>query len=182
MMILACTHFGNIDDEPVLLHFDGICDLGLETGVIWDVNKRRRMPWPPFNTHSAGTVSSVWRSMEKNALLLWRATGDAVIFYEIRLNLPEFCNQKSVGLKVYTLAITEVCCKILVTGHLRKIYWVICGRNAISETSNRAVSSRTSLRNGDLATLWSDRLLRLRRYRVRTVVAAKLGTSGFSFG
>jgi len=42
-MILACTHFGNIDDEPVLLYFDGICHLSKK-------NRRNmgRKQTPPF--------------------------------------------------------------------------------------------------------------------------------------
>jgi len=42
-MILACTHSGNINGEPVLLYFYGICDFG------WK-NKRNmgRKKTPPF--------------------------------------------------------------------------------------------------------------------------------------
>ena len=43
IMILTCTHFGNIDDEPVLHYFDGICDFGKK-------NRRNvgRKQTPPF--------------------------------------------------------------------------------------------------------------------------------------
>jgi len=44
-MILACTHFGNIDDEPVLLYFDGICDLGKKNRRNMG---RKQTPPPPF--------------------------------------------------------------------------------------------------------------------------------------
>ena len=43
-MILACTHFGNIDDEPVLLYFDGLCDLGKKNRR----NNMGRKQTPPF--------------------------------------------------------------------------------------------------------------------------------------